>query len=145
MMNNNNNFIPNMINNNNFLMPNMIINNNINNNFMQNLNMDNNNSNFQGMNMMRGVNMPNIGDEVSMKRLRMDVDEVNNGPKKTICFKNTQGYSHNIVVNYETTIEQLINKYLNVIERPDLIEYKSNKIIYFYTTHINLDLKIRLL
>ena len=142
MMNNNNNFIPNMINNNNFYpnnnfqMPNMIMNNNINNNFMQNINMNNNINNFQGMNMMRGDNIQNNGDEEWLKGYKMGVEEINeefnDGPKINVLFKTTQGIYHNIVVNYGTTIDQLLTKYLKLVKRPDLIGNKSNKTVFLY-------------
>ena len=131
--NNNNNFIPNMMNNNNFYpnnnfqMPNMIMNNNNNNNnnFMQNINMNNNINNFQGMNMTRGDNIPNNGDEEWLKGFKISVEEINeeynDKPKKNICFQTTQGVFHTIVVNYETTIDQILTKYLKLIKSPDLI------------------------
>ena len=138
--NNNNNFIPNMMNNNNFYpnnnfqMPNMIMNNNNNNNIMQNINMNYNIKNFQGVNMMRGDNIPNTQNEKWMKGFKMGVDEIR-GPKKTIHFKSTYGIHHSITVNYETTIGQLLNKYLILIGRPDLIVNKSNEIVFLYNSN----------
>jgi len=49
-----------------------------------------------------------------------------------ILFKTTQGIHHFIAVNYETTIGQLLNKYLILIRRPDLIVNKSNEIVFLY-------------
>ena len=139
--NNNNNFIPNMMNNNNFYpnnnfqMPIMIMNNN-NNNVMQNINMNNNINNFQGANMIRGANIPNIDDEAWIKEYKIGVDEIreeyDDGPKMNIHFKTTHGIHHSIAVNYETTIGQLLNKYLILIRRPDLIVKKSNEIVFLY-------------
>ena len=59
-------------------------------------------------------------------------EEYDDGPKMNIHFKTTQGIHHFIAVNYETTIGQLLNKYLILIRRPDLIVNKSNEIVFLY-------------
>jgi len=109
--NNNNNFIPNMMNNNNFYP----------------------NNNFQ-MPIMIMNNINNNKDW--MKEYGISVDEIreeyDDGPKMNIHFKTTQGIHHSIAVNYETTIGQLLNKYLILIRRPDLIVKKSNEIVFLY-------------
>ena len=109
--NNNNNFIPNMMNNNNFYL----------------------NNNFQ-MPIMIMNNINNNKDW--MKEYGISVDEIreeyDDGPKMKILFKTTQGIHHFIAVNYETTIGQLLNKYLILIRRPDLIVNKSNEIVFLY-------------
>lgn len=109
--NNNNNFIPNMMNNNNFYP----------------------NNNFQ-MPIMIMNNINNNKDW--MKEYGISVDEIreeyDDGPKMKILFKTTQGIHHFIAVNYETTIGQLLNKYLILIRRPDLIVNKSNEIVFLY-------------
>ena len=109
--NNNNNFIPNMMNNNNFYP----------------------NNNFQ-MPIMIMNNINNNKDW--MKEYGISVDEIreeyDDGPKMKILFKTTQGIHHFIAVNYETTIGQLLNKYLILIRRPDLIVKKSNEIVFLY-------------
>ena len=147
MMNYNNNFIPNMINNNNFFpinnfqMPNMIMNNNIDNNFMQNINMNNNINNFQGVNMMIGANMPKIGDEDWLKANPMCIkqinEEKNKRPKINIHFRTTQNIRHSIAVNLEITIGQLLNKYLILAKRKDLIDDKdkSSKIVFLNNSY----------
>ena len=75
--------------------------------------------------MMRGDNIQNNGDEEWLKGFKMGVEEINeefnDGPKINICFHTTKGINHTIVVNYETTIDQLLTKYLLLVKRPDLI------------------------
>ena len=101
--------------------------------------MNNNINNFQGANMKRGANIPYIDDEAWMKGFEMGVDEIreeyDDGPKMNIDFKTTNNTRHVITVNYGTTIGQLLNKYLILIGRPDLIVNKSNEIVFLYNSY----------
>ena len=55
------------------------------------------------------------------------------GPKRVVTFKTTGGAKHEIEIfnDYETT-SSLLKRYLKTVNRPDLIEDKSNKIIFIY-------------
>ena len=154
---NNMNLNPNLMMNNNFI-PNMMANNNM--NFNQNMMINNNNffpaNNFQMNNMMinpnnfmqNNINMSNNipqmnnnmvnymiskEDEEWMKGFHMGVEkEMNSKPKIRVIFNTTQGSSTDIEVFFGTTINQLLEKYLKHIGRPDLIRDKSNKICFLF-------------
>lgn len=55
----------------------------------------------------------------------------NNLTKKNIIFKTITGYSTNVLVNYGTTIDQLLKKYLYKFGNLELIDkcYKNNNLI----------------
>ena len=53
-------------------------------------------------------------------------------PKIRVIFKTTQGSLTFIEVFFGTTINQLLEKYLKHIKRPDLIGDKENKICFLY-------------
>ena len=55
------------------------------------------------------------------------------GPTRVVTFKTTGGAKHEIEIfnDYETT-SSLLKRYLKTVNRPDLIEDKSNKIIFIY-------------
>ena len=129
-------------NNNNFPMPNMMMNNNNffpNNNYI-NFNMNNNNI-FPGMNnninnMM--FNQNNKEEEEWLKGFKMGAEEANNLanedniPKMNVEFRTTNGISNIIIVKYGTTIDQLLIKYLNRVNSPELIGDKDNKIAFLF-------------
>ena len=52
--------------------------------------------------------------------------------KIRVIFKTTQGTTTDIEVFFGTTINQLLEKYLKHIKRPDLIGDKENKICFLY-------------
>ena len=100
----------NMMNNN--IMPNMI-----NNNIM--LNMVNNPG---GNNNWMGINRMNIGKPI-----------INKDPiqKVNVIFRDQRGYKNNISVDFGTTINELLEKYVKIISRPDLIG-ENSRIIFTY-------------
>ena len=104
MMMNNNNFNPMMNNNNIFINPNMMMNNNI---F------------FPHNNLMM---MPDM----------VINNNINNNPipKMNVIFNTTRGITNNLLVDYGTTIERLLEKYLKHVGRPDLIASKDIAFIY---------------
>ena len=53
-------------------------------------------------------------------------NECKPGPKMNITFKTIQGKVHNIIVNFETTIDQLLRIYLKRINRVELIKGNNN-------------------
>ena len=98
----------NMMNNN--IMPNML-----NNNIIQNMmNNPNENNNWIGFNQM------NIGEPI-----------INKDPiqKVNVIFKDQRGHENNILVDFGTTINELLEKYVKIISRPDLIG--ENSMIFF--------------
>ena len=135
MMNNNMNFgmgmmgIPNnnmMMNNNfnNFDMGNNMMKNNINNNFgMPGL------GNIQNMNPINNCQNMMNNNEMDNNPCFDDINEP--GPKKNICFRNHNGITTFMVLNYGTTIDEMLKKYLNLINRPYLYG-QSNKIEFIY-------------
>ena len=57
-----------------------------------------------------------------MKGFRMAADEINNIESKiNIIFVETSGNRTNIAANIDTTVNELLEKYLTKIQRPDLI------------------------
>ena len=98
----------NMMNNN--IMPNMM-----NNNIIQNM-MNNPNENNEWMEIYQ----MNIGEPI-----------INNYPiqKFNVIFRDQRGYKNNISVDIGTTINELLEKYVKIISRPDLIG--ENSMIYF--------------
>ena len=138
------NQMPNMFNNNfgmgfnNNFMPNMMMNNNI----FFNPNIMNNNFNHMPntMNNMNN-NLFSEKDEAFLEGFKIGVNQINNkysyvenkpGPKMEIVFKTTQGTSKVFLINYETTIDKLLQIYLNLINRQDYYEEKSNKICFLF-------------
>ena len=95
------------------------------------------------MNMMNMNNkmMGMENDEEWMKGFKMGLEEVNNSgeeinessstvPKNNIIFRATQGVSYTLVVDYGTTIDKLLKKYLKRTNRSDL--EKSNNISFLF-------------
>ena len=119
MMMNNINMNPNMMMNNGDFNPMMMKNNN---NIFPNPNMMMNNNNFFPNN-----NWMMMPDMVINNNIN-----INNSPikKMNVIFSTTKGTTNNIHVDYGTTIEQLLEKYLNRIDRPDLIGNKDIVFIY---------------
>ena len=113
---------------NNNQMPNMFNNNfgfGINNNFMPNINNMNNNNfmpgminNFNFMPNMMVNNNSNLDYEEWLKGFQKGVEQINNigeeapRPKMNVIFTNTQGTTHIMLLNYGTTIDQMLEKYL---------------------------------
>ena len=105
------NQIPNMLNNNfgmqmnvNF-MPNMMMNNNI--NLIPNLMINNN---------------------INQEEFNPDKPIIN------ISFKTNSDKKNTVQVKYGTTIDQLLQKYLNKIGKPELYEQKSNNIYFSFNS-----------
>ena len=100
----------NMMNNN--IMPNMM-----NNNIIQNMmNNPNENNNWIGFNQM------NIGGPI-----------INKDPiqKINVIFRDQRGHENNISVDFGTTINELFEKYVKIISRPDLIG-ENSMIVFTY-------------
>jgi len=57
-------------------------------------------------------------------------NEIKSGQKMNVNFKTTQGLITNMVLNYGTTIDKMLKKYLLRIDHPELIN--SNKIYFEY-------------
>ena len=97
---------------NNNIMPNMM-----NNNIIQNMmNNPNENNNWMGFNQM------NIGEHI-----------INKDPiqKINVIFMDQRGYKNNFSVDFGTTINELLEKYVKIISRPDLIG-ENNMIVFTY-------------
>ena len=64
-------------------------------------------------------------------------EEKNKRPKINIHFRTTQNIRHSIAVNLEITIGQLLNKYLILAKRKDLIDDKdkSSKIVFLNNSY----------
>ena len=138
---NNNNILNNNM---NFGMPISYINNNMNfgmgmtgipnNNMM----MNNNFNNFDMGNnmMMNNINNNNFGIPINNWQNMMNYNELNNNSffndrlKKNVIFQDEQGHSTNMSFNYDTTIDEMLKKYIKRINRPDL--YVNNKIYFLY-------------
>ena len=58
------------------------------------------------------------------------MEEINPGLKIIISFNHVGGWKHKITVNYGTTIDQLLKKYLKRVNKVYLCE--SNKLIFLY-------------
>ena len=137
MMNNNNmNFGMGMmgIPNNNMMMNNNFNNFDMGNNMMMN-NINNNNfgkpalGNIQNMNPINNCQNMMNNNEMDNNPYFDDINEP--GPKKNICFRNHNGITTFMVLNYATTIDEMLKKYLNLINRPYLYG-QSNKIEFIY-------------
>ena len=95
------------------------------------------NNNMMLMNMMGGGN-----DEEWMKGFKMGVDEVkgNNEPnfvggKINVIFNTTQGVSHAMAFDLDTTIDQALKKYLGRVGKSELlddIENTSSKLCFLF-------------
>ena len=57
-------------------------------------------------------------------------------PKKIIIFTTNQGLTHNIKVNNEVTIDQLLRIYLRRVFRKDLINDEHNKIYFLFNAQV---------
>ena len=84
-----------------------------NNNFIDNNNFQNENQNLSNNNYQK---------------------EFNPGPKLNIHFRTTQGTCTNFVINSETTIDELLDKYLKKVNKIYL--KKTNKICFLYNASI---------
>ena len=54
------------------------------------------------------------------------------GPKKNVIFKTTRGHAHNLIVRYETTIDELLKYYLRRMNRTEFIG--SHNIVFLFNT-----------
>ena len=113
---------------------------NIKRNELNQQNIQNNVNNIQIPNIMNNniqiPNMMNINEEW-LEGFQMGINEFNNEennrvPKMNTIFKTTQGITHTIVVDYGTSINELLEKYLKRVGRPDLIGDKNNKFCALY-------------
>ena len=118
MFNNNfNNNFPNMGMNNNF-MPNMLFNNNI--NFMPNM---------MGMN----INFNNDNEEW-LKGFQMGVENKDDRKKMNVIFKAApSGTTTTLTLKYGTTIDKMLEIYLNRVGRPELYGDTSNRIAFLFS------------
>ena len=102
----------------------------MNNNIIQNMmNNPNENNNWIGFNQM------NIGEPI-----------INKDPiqKFNVIFTDQRGYKNNILVDFGTTINELLEKYVKIISRPDLIgenswivfTYDAKRIGFGYQTKV---------
>ena len=73
-----------------------------------------------------------MDDEVWMRGFKMGVEEVNILDNINIIFKTSQGLTTNMTYSYGTTINEVLNKYLKQVGRPDLIGDKGGKITFLY-------------
>ena len=73
-----------------------------------------------------------MDDEVWMRGFKMGVEEVNILDNINIIFKTSQGLTTNMTYSYGTTINEVLNKYLKQVGRPDLIGDKGGKINFLY-------------
>ena len=114
----NNNF-PNMGMNNNF-MPNMLFNNNI--NFMPNM---------IGMN----INFNNDNEEW-LKGFQMGVENKDDRKKMNVIFKAApSGTTTTLTLKYGTTIDKMLEKYLNRIGRPELYREKTDRVAFLFNSY----------
>ena len=103
-------------------MPNIFNNNfgmQMNINFMPNLMMNNN------------INLiPNlmINNNINQEEFNPDKPIIN------ISFKTNSDKKNTVQVKYGTTIDQLLQKYLNKIGKPELYEQKSNNIYFLFNS-----------
>ena len=140
---NNNNILNNNM---NFGMPISYINNNMMDNNMNfgmgmmgipnnNMMMNNNFNNFDMGNnmMMNNINNNNFGIPINNSQNMMNYNELNNNSffndrlKKNVIFQDEKGNSTNMSFDYDTAIDEMLQKYFNRINRPDLyFNFKFN-------------------
>jgi len=115
-----NNFNPNMMN----LMPNMMMNNNI--NLIPNMMMMNNNINLMpNMMMNNDFNlMPNMMINDNFEPQPKNIKKMN------VIFKTSSGKVFHFIVDYGTTVKELLKKFFDRIGLPDLIGCKD--IIFYF-------------
>ena len=91
-----------------------------------------------GMGIM--INNMNDEEEEWLKGFKMGVEEVDNyndtgpGPKYNVTFRNIQNVCHNLIVNYDVTIDELLKRYLKRVCRPELIG-SYNKICFLFNAN----------
>ena len=116
-----------------------------------NIGMQGMNMGMQGMNLGKNQNMGMMDDEEWMRGFYMAVAEVNSIDNINIIFKTSQGLTTNMTYSYGTTINEVLNKYLKQVGRPDLIGDKGGKITFLYNAtklefgdqlQLNLNLKV---
>ena len=108
----------------------------MNNNNFQNIGMNNN---FQMPNMMMNNNnfiLNNNEDEEWLKGFQMGVQEVKEEiererQKLNVVFSTTRGLKTYLVLNYGTTIDEMLRKYLIRVNREDMIG-KDGKICFLF-------------
>ena len=88
-----------------------------------------NQQNILNNNFNNNIQIPNMmnDNEEWLKGFQMQVndnndeEELNPEPKISVIFKTTRGNINSIIVNYGTTINDTLGKYLKRVGRPDLI------------------------
>jgi hypothetical protein len=120
-------------------MNNMCNENNMNNNMNFPNNMPNSMMGMGGMGMMM-MNMNMNNDEEWMKGFKMASEEINDEIKDEIkiLFKTTQGIETNIFAKKGTTIDEIIKKYLNDVNKPELIKQENSLTFLFNAQRLKL-------
>ena len=90
--------------------------------------------NMPGMGFGKNMNMPDIFDDEEWLKgfhigIKPAIDISKDQAKMNIIFRTTQGTTHNIILNYGTTIDEALKTYLERVGRPEL---KYNKTIFIY-------------
>ena len=98
----------------------------MNNNFMPNMMMNNNSISDEIEDWLKGFKL--MAQEVNI----INDEDSNHGPKIHIIFVTTICTSYIMDFNYGTTIDQILEKYLQRIGRHDLYSEKSNKICFLF-------------
>ena len=93
-----------------------------------NMNMQVNNAPFQMQNM--GMNIFNNNN------LEQNYNKDFNIKKMNILFKNAYGQTKNLIFNYGTTINEVLERFLKEIGRPELINNIDNKLDFICETNI---------
>ena len=141
-----------MDNNMNFGMPISYINNNMMDNNMNlgimgipnnNMMMNNNFNNFDMGNnmMMNNINNNNFGIPINNWQNMMNYNELNNNSifndrlKQIVIFKDAQGNLTDILFDCDTTIDEMLKKYLKRINRPYLYR-QSNRLQFIYNAQL---------
>ena len=72
-----------------------------------------------------------------LKEFQIGFETLSTGPKMHVIFKTTQGVNTDLFVDYDTTIDKLLEKYLKTVNRPDLIGDKNilRKICFLFNAY----------
>ena len=92
-----------------------------------NMGMSMNNDMLMPMNNFMGIPINNF---MGMQ-MNNNMEALDNIKKMNITFKTTQGISKNIVVDYGTSIDNMLKKYLKEVNHPELINSKD-KICFLF-------------
>ena len=96
--------------------------------------------NMQGMGFGINIHKPDIpdifDDELWLKGFHIGfqpaIDTTKDKAKMNIIFRTTQGTTHNIILNYGTTIDEALTTYLKRVGRPELKYDNSVKINFIF-------------